>query len=120
MAAIVVILAAPVLLLPVVLGAILIAILVPAIVARRRGHHNALAITVLNAMLVIAYVALSATYEIHKPALTNDLVELLGLGVVLIGSVWLVAMIWACTAVRRTHVDARALGLGAVELALQK
>jgi hypothetical protein len=35
------------------------------------------------------------------------------------GVVWTAALIWACTAVRRAQIDARALGLGAVEAALQ-
>lgn len=53
------------------LGIMFLAYFLPAIVACNRGHHNRLAITVLNLVL----------------------------GWTLLG--WLIALVWACTAVRR-------------------
>jgi hypothetical protein len=111
-------------------GPILALYFLPGLVAYGRGHHNALAITVLTVIVI----SLSAAVEVmvvvdaglplatlaHPELLPSDSQELLGVTILVCGAFWLAALVWACTAVRRTQVDTRALGVGAVEAALQK
>jgi hypothetical protein len=102
----------------------------PGLIAYGRGHHNALAIMVLTVIVISLLSAVEVMVVIdaglplatlaHPELLPSDSQELLGVAILVCGVFWLAALVWACTAVRRTQVDTRALGLGAVELALQK
>ena len=101
-------------------GPILALYFLPGLIAYGRGHHNALAITVLTVIVI----SLSAAVEVmvvvdaglplatlaHPELLPSDSQELLGVAILLCGAFWLAALVWACTAVRRTQVDTRALG----------
>jgi hypothetical protein len=86
----------------------------PFAIAHLHGHHQCWAILVLN------LISLGFLFAAVPVADRPEMVEVAGMMVIVALFGWLAALVWSATAVRRTQVDARALGLGAVEVALSR